>query len=302
MCTLYRTIKQLLLFPVLLFGTAFVAAADYSGPTYGDKPRIITDKVNYIFSVHPLHNPIRLFEVYQPLVDLINKNTNEFSLSFEASRDYSTFEEKLYSRKFHIALPNPYQTILSEQYGYEIAGKMGDDSRFRGIIIMRKDSPIERVADLRGAAISFPARTALAATMLPKYFLFSRGLDLKGNILKYVGSQESSIMNVYFGKTKAGGTWPPPWELFIQRRPELAKQLVVKWETPSLVNNGLVIRKDIPDAHRRRILEIIFSLHKHEKGRKILKSMDLSRFERANSASFGMVREFMKKYSEAFGE
>jgi len=189
-------------------------------PHYGKESAVQTNVVEYIFAIHPLHNSRRYFEVYQPLVDYINRNTKEFSVRLEASKDYTQFEEKLLNRKFHFALPNPYQAVRSLDKGYTIFGKMGDDERFRGIIVVRKDSHIQSVNDLRGTSISFPSATALAAAMMPKYFLKMKGLDVeKEATCLYVGSQESAIMNVYLGKTKAGCTWPPPWESLLSEHP-----------------------------------------------------------------------------------
>ena len=286
---------------LMLFGCGDPTPDGYR-PSYSESPPVGTNTTEYIFAVHPLHNPKRLFEVYQPLVRLVNDRAGSaFRLKLEASRNYATFEKKLFAGKFHFALPNPYQTVISEQHGYRIVAKMSDDDRFRGIIIVRKGSGVEDIADLRGAAISFPAPTALAGTMMPKLFLHSLGLDLRDTDLRYVGSQESAIMNVYLGKTKAAGTWPPPWELLSQRRPEVARELVVKWQTNSLVNNGLVVRKDVPEQHWRAVIDIFLALHTYDAGRFILRGMDLSRFEGAASATFEPVREFLKEYEAVMG-
>jgi len=70
---------------------------------------------------------------------------------------------------------------------------MGDDENFRGIILVRKDSAIENVADLKGKAVSYPAPTALAAAMMPQYYLQTHGLDVMNDLdNRYVGSQASS--------------------------------------------------------------------------------------------------------------
>lgn len=88
---------------------------------------------------------------------------------------------------------------------------MGDDDNFRGIILVRKDSGIKSVKDLVGKNISYPAPTALAATMMPQWYLHIHGINIHTDITNsYVGSQESSIMNVFLGKSAAGATWPPP--------------------------------------------------------------------------------------------
>lgn len=271
-----------------------------SQPRFADRPAVASPSPEYIIAVHPLHNPKRLFEVYQPLVELINDQSAGFALKFEASRDYAEFERKLHARKFHLALPNPYQTIEAERFGYRVVAKMGDDERFRGIIVVRRDAGIRSVADLDGKALSFPARTAVAATMMPRLFLHQNGLDMRRADVRYVGSQESAIMNVFLGNTAAAGTWPPPWELFIQRRPELAAQLVVRWQTTPLVNNGVVVRDDVPDTHWQGVVRALLDLHLSPRGQAILRAMDTSRFEAANSATYDPAREFLVRYRRAF--
>jgi len=251
----------------------------------------------YIFGVHPLHNPKRLFEVYQPMVKYINERLEKSELRLEASRNYAAFDKKLFSGYFHFSLPNPYQTVISTQKGYKVFGKMGDDENFRGIILVRKDSGIKKVSDLKGKVVSYPAPTALAATMMPQWYMHTHGVDVNKEITNsYVGSQESSIMNVYLGKSVAASTWPPPWRAFIKERPEVAEQVTVKWETSSLPNNGLVVREDVPQSVTDRVSKIIFSLHTHDEGKKILEAMELSRYEAAEDKTYDPVRKFLDRF------
>ncbi len=271
-------------------------------PNFTDRPGGISQEIRYTFAVHPLHNPKRLFAKYQPLINLINEEARGFSIKLVASRDYATFEKRLYAGRFHFALPNPLQTLRSLDHDYRVIAKMGDDEMFRGIIIMRRDAGVMFVEDLVGADLSFPAPTALAATMLPKHFLQSRGLDLARTRIHYVGSQESAIMNVYLGKTVAAGTWPLPWELMVDARPELNRELMVKWMTPPLVNNGLVARTNIPREHIEQLLRILYDLPNHPRGVEILKGIHVSRFEPASAETYAPVLEFLKDYREMFPE
>ncbi len=261
-------------------------------PRYGSAPLI--EERTLIFGVHPLHNPQRLFEVYQPLVDYLNRHLKTTTIRLEASRNYDEYDKKLFSGHFDLSLPNPYQTVQSTEHGYKIFGKMGDDHNFRGIILVRKDSGIREVSDLRGKSVSYPAPTALAATMMPQRFLHDRGINIHRDIKNfYVGSQESSIMNVYLRKTAAAATWPPPWIAFIKERPEIAREVKVMWETTSLPNNGLVAKKEIDPALIDQISALMFNLHTTEEGRRILNPMNLSRFQKADDATYGPVREFL---------
>lgn len=288
--------KYLLFFMITFFlsGCGNNSEVEYV-PKYSDSPAF-KEKV-YILGVHPLHNPKRLFEVYQPMIDYINARVIGYKLKLEASRNYPSYDKKLFDRHFHFSLPNPYQTVTSIKHGYKVFGKMGDDENFRGIILVRKDSGIKTFDDLIGKNISYPAPTALAATMMPQWLMYKNGININKDITNsYVGSQESSIMNVYLGKSAAASTWPPPWNAFIKERPEVAEQVMIKWETKPLLNNGLVVRDDVPMNVVNEVSSIIFSLHTNNEGKKILEDMELSKYEKADSDTYAPVRTFLKKF------
>ncbi len=265
------------------------------GPTYTQVPP--DPRREFVFAIHPLHNPQRLLEIYGPILDRLNAENPEFRFRLEASRDYAAFERKLEARTVHFALPNPYQTLRCEASGYRIFGKMGDDRNFRGLLLVRRDSGIHEVRDLSGKRIAYPAPTALAATMMPKYFLQTHGLDVARETRSlYVGTQESVILSVLYGSAEAGGTWPVPWLAFLHEHPEQARQLVVQWQTETLPSNGLVVRDDVPAEVTLRVEQVLFRLHEDPEGRRLLARIPLSRFESASSATYDPVRRFLGKF------
>ncbi len=265
-------------------------------PQFTSQP--VDSRTIYRFGIHPLHNPTRLHEIFSPLMDYLSRHIDGAVFKVEASRNYAAYDEKLYRREFHLSLPNPYQTVESLEHGYRVFGKMADDQNFRGIILVRKDSGINKVADLKGKAISYPAPTALAATMMPQYYLQTHGLNVMRDVdNRYVGSQESSIMNVFLGHTAAAATWPPPWRALSRERPQLAQQLEIKWQTSSLPNNGLVVRQDVSPEVVEKVAALLFTLHTIAEGRVILERMELSHFEAANDATYQPVRKFLAGFA-----
>ena len=267
-------------------------------PEYSSIPVIIGD-FEMIIGVHPLHNPKRLHEIFGPIAHYLSQNIENVNFKIEASSNYAAYDKKLYSRKFHFSLPNPFQTVNSLKHGYRVFAKMSDDENFRGIFLVRKDSGIKKVSDLKGHAVSFPAPTALAATMMPQYYLQQHGLNVMSDIdIKYVGSQESSIMNVMLGNTKAGATWPPLWRALAKERPELAKELTIIWQTDFLPNNSLVVIDDIPEGIVKQVKSLMLNLHKQPDGKKWLEKMELSKFDEANNDTYNSVIEFLKRFNK----
>ncbi|MBI3170238.1 MAG: phosphate/phosphite/phosphonate ABC transporter substrate-binding protein [Chloroflexi bacterium] len=274
------------------------APPENPGPQYGSSP-VHGDVPVYNLAIHPLYNPTKLFSAYQPLVDYLNSHLEDAQITLEASRDYDTFEKKYVNRQPDFLLPNPWQTLQAMESGYQVIAMAGEPEDFKGIFIVRKDGPIEKPADLKGKAVSYPSPTALAACIMPQYFLHQNGVDVNRDIEnRYVGSQESSIMNVYLGLTAAGATWPPPWRAFQRDHPQEAAELKVIWETEPLINNSVMARNDVPAGVRKKVQQLLITLHETEKGRDILAGMDTARFIFAEDSDYDIVRVFVAQFEK----
>jgi phosphonate transport system substrate-binding protein len=279
-----------------ILGSGCERAPVDQGPHYQSSPPAALGAV-HTFAVHPLHNPKKLYSSYQPLVDYLNQHITGARLELEASRDYGHFEGKYQARVPHILLPNPWQTLQAMKVGYHVIASAGDPEDFKGLFIVRRDSSLRVPADLRGKAVSYPSSTALAACVMPQYFLFHHGVDIRTEIEnQYVGSQESSIMNAYLGQSAAGATWPPPWRAFLKDHPREASELKVLWETPSLLNNSVMVRDDVPPAVADGIQKALVHLHETGEGRAILATMETTRFHPATNQDYEVVRSYIDRF------
>jgi phosphonate transport system substrate-binding protein len=268
------------------------------GPEYG-KFSVNHKNTVYHFGVHPLYNPEMLMRTYQPLMDYLNKNIKGVEFVLESSRDYSSFEEKYINRQQEFLLPNPWQTLQAIKSGYTVIAMAGDPKDFKGIFIVRKDGNINKFSDLKRKAVSFPSPTALSACIMPQYFLYKNGVNINKDIINmYVGSQESSIMNVYLKTTAAGATWPPPWRTFQKEHPKEASQLKMIWETESLVNNSVMARDDVPKNIKDQVKKYLLELDKNEEGKKILKNMETEYFILATNKDYNIVKTYTDQFEK----
>lgn len=267
-----------------------------SGPRYDTSPGN-QDLPVYSFAVHPLHNPNKLMQTYHPLIDFLNSQVKGAKFTLEASRDYATFEKKYLDRKPEFLLPNPWQTLQAMKVGYHVFAMAGEPHDFKGIFVVRKNSGIRLPQDLKGKAVSYPASTALAACIMPQYFLHRSGINVLTDIEnRYVGSQESSIMNVYLGQTAAGATWPPPWRAFQKDHPREAEALMVVWETEPLINNSVMMRDDIPEEIQKQVQEQLIKLYETAQGKSILGGMETTRFLPASDKDYDIVRNYVDRF------
>jgi phosphonate transport system substrate-binding protein len=135
-----------------------------------------------------------------------------------------------------------------------------------------------------------------------KVHLRQHGLDIEKEArVTYVNSQDSAVMNVFLGLTKAGGTWPPTWIKIKREKPEVGRALKVLTQTDPLPNLAIVVRTDVPEGHAREVARNLFNMGKTQQGESILKSLETPGFETADSRTYAPVRRFLEMYERLFG-
>lgn len=285
---------------ILVLASALLFACSEPAVEYKPEARPISSAQQkiYVIGVHPYLNSRKTFVAYQPILNYLEKNIDGVKFRLETSKDYAHFNEKLFSRKFDIALPNPYQTYESLQYDYKVVAKMKPDTVFKGIFVTRKDSAIKTLDDFNNISLSFPAPTALAASMMPLKYLHDNGVDINDSISKvYVGSQYSSIMNAYLGDTHVAVTWPPPWQSWQAENPDKASEMHVILEPEALLNNGLVVRKSVPLATQQKLVALLVGLDATQEGKKILDNAGFAGFEASENETYTVaIERFLAQY------
>lgn len=294
-----RYVVKIVALLLLIAGfTVGCAKSTQPGPQFAPHPDTKSRKVLHL-AVHPLHNPTKLITDYQPLMDRFNQQLRNTTIMVEASRDYATFEQKLRARQPELILPNPWQTIQAIPKGYHVIAMAGDPKDFTGVFIVRRDSPIKTFMDLKGKVVSYPSATALAACIMPQYFLHTHGVSVNRDITnRYVGSQESAIMNAYLRVSDVAATWPNPWRAFQIDHPEQAAQLRLIWETEHLVNNSVMVRDDMPAQLRDQFRNYLLQLDKTPEGIVLLKGIQTNRFYPATDQDYQGVREFIQHFEQ----
>lgn len=266
-------------------------------PAYVDAPVVQDGLRHVVFGIHPLHNPQLLAEKFGPVLAHLSKQVPGTQFDLDASNDYAEYERKLREGKHAFSLPNPLHAVMARAWGYQVIARMGDNSVFRGIFIVRKDSPIRQVEDLKGKVVAYPAPTALAAAMMPQLYLQDRGIEVEQDIKNvYVGTHNSSIMNAYLGQSAASATWPSAWRGFQKANPREAAELKVLWETPTLIQNAVIARQDVPADLRDKVAGLLAGLTQSPEGRSLLDKADTDSFVRSDDREFDVVLTFLKEY------
>jgi len=236
-------------------------------------------------------------------IKYLNKNLGTAKIRVVACSNADDYLDKLNKRVFDFTIINGSLVLDAERNGYSIVGKMGDDDKYRSVIFVRRDSGINKLSDLAGKTLTTSGPNALAGTMMPLFFLYKNGVNVKRDLKRlYAPSFESTIMNVYLGRCSAGASKRAVAMETLKNRPEIGAKLLIKWETPPLINNALFIRSDMDTLIAGDLTKLIFTLQDSEEGRKALLPLDVGKFEKATSKTYKPLREFLAEYNAVMNQ
>lgn len=257
----------------------------------------------YVLAVFPVHNPVRLAKACQPLIRHLNRCVPRACFGFEASPDFTAFDAKIRARGPHLLVANPLQAVRAIDSGYTVVAMLGAPEDFRGVLLTRSDAGIRSVADLKGKVVGFPSFAAPGATIMVRRELFSQGVDFRRDFeSRYVGSLDSPMENLLVGRVHAAGTTLFSWKKFQASHPAEAATLSPLLVTPSLVNNAVLVRDDLPAdcraailaALRRRIADADYDGPGDD--------LDMRRMRDASNADYEAVRAYVARFEAEFGK
>jgi phosphonate transport system substrate-binding protein len=123
-----------------------------------------------------------MYQFYQPFVDFLSETT-PYQFEIKLFRIYQDTIDQLGRGEILIASCGPVAYVKArEKYDVKpIVRAISKDGKpyYRGIIIVRQDSPIQNLSELRGRSFAFGQAWSTAGHILPEYYLTKANIRLK---------------------------------------------------------------------------------------------------------------------------
>lgn len=231
------------------------------------------------------------------IVKYLNKRLSGAHIIVKACVSWDEYVSYLNQKKFDITVVNGMEALEATNYNYSIFGKIMDDSQFNSVIFAQKNANVKKVTDLKGKTIALTPSRMIPGTMMPLYYLYEHGLNVNSDIKKVnVASFESAIISTYLGKSEAGVCMKRNWTVYIRNHPEVLSKLELKWETPALINNALLINNNTDKKITSQLLSLFFLIHTNTEGKIALNQLNISGFEKASKETYKPMMDFKAKY------
>ncbi len=243
------------------------------------------------FGVVGFYNPRLMYLKYQPLADYLTRHT-PWTWQLEISTTYEKTVRELCSGELTMAYLGPFTYVRAHAAcGVEPVARLNTAGKatYLSYVMVREDSPIKTLADLRGRRFGFGAELSASSHLFPRGLLATSGLDAGTDFTcVYFDHHERAARAVLLREVDACGVRDIIGERFS------ARGLRLLAESQPIPNFPFVLGPDASDPLREALLEALVDLPRRE-GEVALEMADWDAelaqgFVRTSDAEFDSVR------------
>lgn len=241
------------------------------------------EPITLSFGIVPQQSASKLAKLWIPILDYLSEQTG-YRLRFRTAQNIPVFEQRLAAGEYDLSYMNPYHyTTFHRTPGYEAFAR-ARDKRIKGIVVVRKDSPVKDLREFSGQTLAFPAPAAFAASVLPRARFRAEGITI---MPKYVSSHDSVYRTVARGLYPAGGG---VMRTFKNVDPDISDQLRILWTTRPYTPHAIAAHPRVSKSVVRRLQQVMLAMEQDPAGKKLLAVIKIKGFEGGEDRDWDDVR------------
>jgi phosphonate transport system substrate-binding protein len=279
----------------VLFGLSIFLS--FPGSSYGRGEELL-------IGIEPEHNIFDQMRSYRKLADYLSEKL-EVKIRLTIMSRYGEALQRFESRRLSGAFLNSYTTsmVIRELDLEPVVRKvkLNGEAVTYSYIVVRADSGIRKVADMRMKRFAFVDPATTEGYLFPLAFLKGNGIDDLTTFLEgyyFTGSHTSAVFAVLDGRADIGAVKETVYNKVVSGDATIGRELVVIKKSPPIPETTLCLSKEISSELRARITTTMLEMNGAEEGRKILKELEALRFTPAGKDDYRTVLQIEQQASQ----
>jgi phosphonate transport system substrate-binding protein len=244
----------------------------------------------------PERNIYQLRDSYRELADYLSRKLDQ-PVKVVVLNTYENVLRDFDEKQVDAAFLGSLVTVLAmDRHGARVLIKpeqAGGVSTYRGLMIVREDSPVQSIEQLRGKSIAV-VRTTYAGALFAIAEMVKRGMYGAADAPKLVpaGTHDEAIEWLVSGRVDAATIKDLRLEAYRQEHPDAKFRVLVA--CAPVPNNALVVRQDLTPAFRLRLLTVMLGMADDPQARPALAALGAERFVRCDAEEYAPIYEMVK--------
>ncbi|WP_353684652.1 phosphate/phosphite/phosphonate ABC transporter substrate-binding protein [Thermodesulfovibrio sp. 3907-1M] len=260
-------------------------------------------KENYlIFLVSPMVSPVATISNFSEFVKYLEKRTGK-KIILKQRRSYDEINELLKNGQAHFAyLCTGGYLAGRQQFGLEIlvTPMIRNKLTYNSYIIVRKNSRIKDIAQLKGKIFAFTDPLSLTGKLFMTALINEKGYLTKNYFSRtfYTGGHENSIEAVVKGLADGAAVHSIVFDEMKKRKETTINEVKIIMKSPDFGNPPFVVSPMLSEKEKKQLLKILITMHKDKLGKKILDLIGIDRFVYPESHIYFSAHKIYQKVRE----
>jgi phosphonate transport system substrate-binding protein len=272
---------------------------DFSDTVPVDRPGAkVTEHDSLRVAVGAMVSPKETLSYYQQLIDLMGTTLGK-RVELVQRKTYKEINELLGKGEIDLAFlcSGPYAAAKDNSTFELIATPEIDGSHFyQAYLIVNKNSSFNSLDDLKGHTFAFTDPDSNTGRLVPLYWLAQMGEwpETFFRQVIYTYSHDNSIVAVAKGMVDGASVDGLVWDYFHKRNPDLTSFTRIIRKSDYYGIPPLVASNKLSGDEKRAVRDLLFSLHNHDEGKKILGQLMIDRFVEPQDNWYDSIRNMQK--------
>ena len=231
---------------------------------------LVSAAETYVFGVAPQFEQRKLFAIWKPVLDELEKRTG-VQFRFASTFSVQEFEQVVGRGEYDFVYVNPYHLYKQRtRHGY--VPLVRDQTPLRGIVTVRKDSPIKTVQGLDGKTLAVPSPNAIGASMLVRAEL-ERAHDVKIVMVNAKSHSSAYLYAINKLADAAGGVE----KTFVEQDKSIQDALQVLFTTRDFPSHPIAAHPRIPEKLQEQVRQAFLAMSASGQAESLLGDIPMSK-------------------------
>lgn len=247
----------------------------FSQPAASSQPQVLR------MGLIPAEDQAEMLRKFEPTVKYLEESTGMKVEPFVAT-DYTGIVEAMKNDKLDVALLGPFSYVIAASQDDSIVpfavGERADTGKttYQSIIVAHKDSGVRSIEDLKNkkseVTFAFVDPASTSGHLIPKGYLLSQGIDPEKDFksVTFAGGHDTVELAIKSGTVKLGADADVTYDALVSKGTIDPDTNMVIWKSDPIPGSPLVIRNDLPEDTKEKIISAFLNMHKAKNANEVL--------------------------------
>lgn len=216
-----------------------------------------------VFTYTPVEDPAVYENVFKPFTDYLSKCTAKRVVFYQVQSNAAEIEA-MRSGRLHVGGfstgPTNYAVNLAGAVPFAVKGNATDWQGYQLIFLVKKDSPYQKIADLKGKKVAHVQPSSNSGNLAPRVLFPKEGLvpDQDYKVL-YSGKHDQTVMGVLSGDFDGGPVASDVFKRMVERGQVKADDFRIIYRSHTFPTSSFAYAHDLEPKLRDTMLKCFYA-------------------------------------------